>query len=47
MGNPDLPERIKVGGPYNKATTKRFYGGGADGYNDYPSLAQLQEQAAV
>ncbi|MEO7937846.1 MAG: alkene reductase [Burkholderiaceae bacterium] len=45
MGNPDLPERIKVGGPYNKAITKRFYGGGADGYNDYPSLAQ--EHAAV
>ena len=40
MANPDLPGRIKRGGPYNKAITKRFYGGGADGYNDYPTLEQ-------
>ena len=40
MANPDLPERIKRGGSYNKAITKRFYGGGPDGYNDYPTLAQ-------
>jgi N-ethylmaleimide reductase len=40
MANPDLPERIKRGGPYQKAITKRFYGGGADGYNDYPTLAR-------
>ncbi len=40
MANPDLPERIKHGGSYNKAITKRFYGGGPDGYNDYPTLAQ-------
>jgi 2,4-dienoyl-CoA reductase-like NADH-dependent reductase (Old Yellow Enzyme family) len=39
MANPDLPERIRRGGPYAKAITKRFYGGGADGYNDYPTLA--------
>lgn len=40
MANPDLPERIKRGGPYAKAITKRFYGGGADGYNDFPTLAR-------
>jgi len=40
IANPDLPERIKRGGPYNKAITRRFYGGGADGYNDYPTLEQ-------
>jgi len=39
MANPDLPERIRRGGPYAKAITRRFYGGGADGYNDYPTLA--------
>jgi len=39
MANPDLPERIRRGGPYAKAITKRFYGGGPDGYNDYPTLA--------
>jgi 2,4-dienoyl-CoA reductase-like NADH-dependent reductase (Old Yellow Enzyme family) len=40
IANPDLPERIRRGGPYVKAITKRFYGGGPDGYNDYPTLAQ-------
>ncbi|MGQ0653073.1 MAG: alkene reductase [Betaproteobacteria bacterium] len=40
MANPDLPERIRRGGPYARAITKRFYGGGADGYNDYPTLAR-------
>ena len=40
MANPDLLARIKRGGPYNKAITKRFYGGGPDGYNDYPTLEQ-------
>ena len=42
MANPDLLERIRRGGPYAKAITRRFYGGGADGYNDYPTLDQQQ-----
>jgi 2,4-dienoyl-CoA reductase-like NADH-dependent reductase (Old Yellow Enzyme family) len=40
IANPDLPVRIRAGGPYTKAITKRFYGGGPDGYNDYPTLAE-------
>jgi NADPH2 dehydrogenase/N-ethylmaleimide reductase len=44
MANPDLPERIRRSGPYAKAITRRFYGGGADGYNDYPTLAQHELQ---
>jgi len=40
IANPDLPTRVRAGGPYSKAITKRFYGGGADGYNDYPTLAE-------
>jgi 2,4-dienoyl-CoA reductase-like NADH-dependent reductase (Old Yellow Enzyme family) len=40
MANPDLPAHIRADGPYTKAITKRFYGGGADGYNDYPTLAE-------
>jgi 2,4-dienoyl-CoA reductase-like NADH-dependent reductase (Old Yellow Enzyme family) len=40
IANPDLPERIKRGSSYNKAVTRRFYGGGPDGYNDYPTLEQ-------
>ena len=38
MANPDLPQRIRRGGPYAKAITRRFYGGGPDGYNDFPAL---------
>ena len=45
MANPDLPERIRADGPYHKAITKRFYGGGPDGYNDYPTLAEEKSLA--
>ena len=45
MANPDLPERIRADGPYQKAITKRFYGGGPDGYNDYPTLAEEKSLA--
>ncbi|HUQ75907.1 MAG TPA: alkene reductase [Burkholderiales bacterium] len=38
MANPDLPERVRRGGPYAKPVLRRSYGGGADGYNDYPTL---------
>jgi NADPH2 dehydrogenase/N-ethylmaleimide reductase len=48
IANPDLPARIRAGGPYAKAITRRFYGGGPDGYNDYPTLpAQLQSSRAL
>ena len=41
IANPDLPVRIRAGGPYTiKPLTRRFYGGGPDGYNDYPTLAE-------
>ena len=44
--NPDLTERIRCGGPYTvKRISGRLYGGGADGYNDFPTLAQ--ERAAA
>ena len=38
ISNPDLPERVRRGAaltPYNRAT---FYGGGVEGYTDYPRL---------
>jgi len=38
ISNPDLPERIARGGPYNGWDPETFYGGGAEGYTDYPSL---------
>ncbi|WP_425549655.1 alkene reductase [Actinomadura keratinilytica] len=38
LANPDLPARIKAGGPYNKADRDTFYGGDHRGYTDYPVL---------
>jgi N-ethylmaleimide reductase len=38
LANPDLPERLRRGGPFNAADRKTFYGGGAAGYTDYPAL---------
>lgn len=38
ISNPDLPERLRRGvelTPYNRAT---FYGGGPEGYTDYPTM---------
>jgi len=38
LANPDLVERIEAGGPYNDADPDTYYGGGAEGYVDYPTL---------
>lgn len=38
IANPDLPLRIREAGPYNEPDPSTFYGGGAEGYVDYPSL---------
>ena len=38
IANPDLPARIASDGPYNDADQATFYGGGAEGYTDYPAL---------
>jgi len=38
ISNPDLPRRLRLEAdltPYNRAT---FYGGGAEGYTDYPTM---------
>lgn len=40
IANPDLSERFHAGKPLNKDDPKTYYGGGAKGYTDYPSLAQ-------
>jgi N-ethylmaleimide reductase len=39
LANPDLPERLRRGGPFNPPDRKTFYGGDARGYTDYPALA--------
>lgn len=38
LANPDLPERLRRGGPLNAPDPSTFYGGGAAGYTDYPPL---------
>ena len=39
ISNPDLVERLKKGAPLNVPDKATFYGGGAKGYTDYPTLA--------
>jgi N-ethylmaleimide reductase len=38
ISNPDLVERLKTGAPLNEWDKATFYGGGAKGYTDYPTL---------
>jgi N-ethylmaleimide reductase len=45
IANPDLPERLRAGTPLNADDRTTYYGGGAKGYTDYPSLAQESGQA--
>ena len=39
LANPDLPRRWQTGAELNQPNAATFYGGGAEGYTDYPSLA--------
>jgi N-ethylmaleimide reductase len=38
LANPDLVERLRRGAPLNAPDKATFYGGGARGYTDYPTL---------
>jgi N-ethylmaleimide reductase len=38
IANPDLPRRLKLDAPLNRPDASTFYGGGAAGYIDYPTL---------
>lgn len=38
LANPDLPARLKAGGPYNAADSASFFGGDEKGFTDYPAL---------
>ena len=40
LANPDLPERFRLRAPLNADDQPTYYGGGAKGYTDYPTLAQ-------
>ena len=38
LANPDLPQRLKIGAALNVPEPGTFYGGGEEGYIDYPAL---------
>jgi N-ethylmaleimide reductase len=44
ISNPDLVERIETGAAWAIADDSSFYGGGADGYTTYPTLAETTAQ---
>lgn len=42
LANPDLPKRFAQNAPLNTADNATFYGGGAEGYTDYPFLDETK-----
>jgi N-ethylmaleimide reductase len=42
IANPDLVERLSRGAPLNEPRRETFYGGGAAGYTDYPTLGDAR-----
>ncbi len=44
ISNPDLVERLKTGAPLNALNPATLYGGGAEGYTDYPALTDTTPQ---
>jgi N-ethylmaleimide reductase len=45
IANPDLVERLRKGAALNEPDRATFYGGGAKGYTDYPTLGETLEPA--
>jgi N-ethylmaleimide reductase len=39
ISNPDLVRRLREDAPLNELRADKLYGGGAEGYTDYPALA--------
>jgi N-ethylmaleimide reductase len=44
IANPDLPERLRQGQSLNRYDRATFYGGGAQGYIDYPTLEATEQK---
>jgi N-ethylmaleimide reductase len=42
ISNPDLVERLRDNLPWAEPKKETFYGGGAEGYTDYPTATELQ-----
>jgi NADPH2 dehydrogenase/N-ethylmaleimide reductase len=47
LANPDLPARVRGGGPYNSPQQLGIYGGSDSGYLDYPALDSGSREAAA
>ena len=45
IANPDLVERLRSGAPFNTPDSDTFYGVGAEGYTNYPTLSRLGERS--
>jgi N-ethylmaleimide reductase len=45
LANPDLPRRLRQRASLNADDTTTYYGGGAKGYTDYPTLEQERGEA--
>lgn len=45
ISNPDLPDRLRINAPLNKYDLSTFYGGGAAGYTDYPTMPRKANNA--
>ena len=45
LSNPDLPKRLRVGAQLNEPDPDTFYGGGEQGYVDYPPLEEIARAA--
>lgn len=41
IANPDLVERLRIDAPLNEPDRETFYGGGEEGYTDYPALGDV------
>lgn len=46
LANPDLPARFALKAALNEWDESTFYGGGAEGYTDYPALDEAVHQTA-
>jgi N-ethylmaleimide reductase len=46
LANPDLVERLRSGAPLNAPDFSTFYTPGANGYTDYPTLAEVERATA-
>jgi N-ethylmaleimide reductase len=46
IANPDLVERLQIGGPLNVPVRATFFGGGVEGYTDYPALTAVEKRGA-